>query len=168
MVMADYIVVSAKLPDNLYQELALRIPEGERSTFIREAILEKLEKTPRPNKIFGLEQKLNQLIKDVNKIKDALANLEIFTHETGKVNPHIFCIDDIDTKLVNHLIDYRGATTTELAEFLETNRWLVLNRLRKIEKSSKNQLGKSIIEYYAGERTGKRKAWWIKEDLIET
>ena len=168
MVMADYTVVSAKLPNNLYQELALRIPEGERSTFIREAILEKLEKTPRPNKIFGLEQKLNQLIKDVNKIKDALANLEIFTHETGKVNPHIFCIDDIDTKLVNHLIDHRGATTTELAEFLETNRWLVLNHLRKIEKSSKNQLGKSIIEYYAGERAGKRKAWWIKEDLIET
>ena len=168
MVMVDYIVVSAKLPDNLYQELALRIPEGERSTFIREAILEKLEKTPRPNKIFGLEQKLNQLIKDVNKIKDALARLEILTHETGKVNPHIFCIDDIDTKLVNHLIDHRGATTTELAEFLETNRWLVLNRLRKIEKSSKNQLGRSIIEYYAGERAGKRKAWWIKEDLIET
>ena len=166
--MADYIVVSAKLPDNLYRELALRIPEGERSAFIREAIFEKLEKTPRPNKIFGLEQKLNQLIKDVNKIKDALANLEILTHETGKVNPHIFCIDDIDTKLVNHLIDHRGATTTELAEFLETNRWLVLNRLRKIEKSSKKQLGKSIIEYYAGERAGKRKAWWIKEDLIET
>jgi metal-responsive CopG/Arc/MetJ family transcriptional regulator len=168
MVMVDYTVVSAKLPDSLYKELALRIPEGERSTFIREAILEKLEKTPRPDKIFGLEQKLNQLTKEVNQIKDALSNLEILTHETGKVNPHIFCIDDIDTNLVNYIIDHRGATTTELAEFLETNRWLVLNRLRKIEKSSKDQLGKSIIEYYAGERAGKRKAWWIKEDLIET
>ncbi|MCJ7721862.1 hypothetical protein MUO98_05600, partial [Candidatus Bathyarchaeota archaeon] len=75
---------------------------------------------------------------------------------------------ETDNKLVDYIIDHRGATTTELAEFLETNRWLVLNRLRKIEKSSRNQLGKSIIEYYAGERTGKRKAWWIKEDLIET
>ena len=166
--MVDFTVVSAKIPNELYMELALRIPEGERSIFIRESILEKLEKTPRPDKIFGIEKKLNQLAKDVNKIKDALAKLEILTHETGKVNPHIFCIDDIDTKIVNHLIDHRGATTTELAEFLETNRWLVLNRLRKIEKSSKNQLGKSIIEYYAGERSGKRKAWWIKEDLIET
>ena len=166
--MVDFTVVSAKIPNELYREFALRIPEGERSIFIRESILEKLEKTPRPDKIFGIEKKLNQLAKDVNKIKDALAKLEILTHETGKVNPHIFCIDDIDTKIVNHLIDHRGATTTELAEFLETNRWLVLNRLRKIEKSSKNQLGKSIIEYYAGERSGKRKAWWIKEDLIET
>ena len=165
--MSKYTVVSAKIPDNLYKELILRIPEGERSNFIREAILEKLEKTPRPDKIFELEQKLNQLVKDVNKIKDALAKLEILTHETGKVNPHIFCIDDIDIKLVNHLIDHRGATTSELAEFLETNRWFVLNRLRKIEKSSKNQLGKTIIEYYPGKRGEKRKAWWIKEDLIE-
>ena len=166
--MDKYTVVSAKIPDELYKELALRIPQGERSTFIREAILEKLEKTPRPDKIFGLEQKLNQLQNDVNKIKDGLTKLEILTHETGKINPHVFCIDTVDTKLVNHLLDHRGATTTELAELLKTNRWLVLNRLRKIEKASKKQLGKSIIEYYPGERAGKRKAWWIKEELIET
>ena len=166
--MGKYTVVSAKIPQNLYQELALRIPEGERSKFIREAILEKLEKTPRPNKILDLEQKLDKLTKDVNKIKDNLAKLEILTHETGKVNPHIFCIDTLDNKLVNYLIDHRGATTTQLAEFLQTNRWLVLNRLRKIEKASKKQLGQAIIEYYSGERAGKRKAWWIKEDLIET
>ncbi|PVX23849.1 MAG: hypothetical protein CW691_09555 [Candidatus Bathyarchaeum sp.] len=166
--MSKYTVVSAKIPDQLYNELALRIPEGERSTFIREAILEKLQKTPRPDKILQLEQKLNNLTKDVNKIKDGLTKLEILTHETGKINPHIFCIDETDTKLVNYLLDHRGATTTKLAEFLQTNRWLVLNRLRKIEKSSKKQLGKPIIEYYPGERAGKRKAWWIKEDLIET
>ena len=166
--MGKYTVVSAKIPNDLYKELALRIPEGERSTFIREAIFEKLEKTPRPNKILELENELNQLTKDVNKIKDSLAKLEILTHETGKVNPHIFCIDTIDTQLVNYLLDYRGATTTELANHLETNRWLVLNRLRKIEKASKKQLNKAIIEYYPGERQGKRKAWWIKEDLIET
>jgi len=168
MVMGDYTVVSAKIPDEVYKELALRIPEGERSAFIREAILEKLEKTPRPDKILGLEQKVNQLENDVNKIKDGLAKLEILTHEGGKVNPHTFCIDDVDTKLVDYLLDHRGATTTELAEFLETNRWLVLNRLRKIEKSSKKQHGKSIIEYYPGERAGKRKAWWIMEDQVET
>jgi len=45
---------------------------------------------------------------------------------------------------------------------------LVLNRLRKIERTSKKQLGKSIIEYYPGEKTGKKKAWWIREELVET
>jgi metal-responsive CopG/Arc/MetJ family transcriptional regulator len=161
-------MVSAKIPDALYKELALRIPEGERSSFIREAIQEKLEKTPRPDKIFELENKLGNLQKDVNKIKDSLAQLELLTHETGKVNPHIFCIDEIDTKLINYLLDHRGSTTTELAEAIGTNRWLILNRLRKIEKASKKQLGQPIIHYYPGERSGKRKAWWIKEDLIET
>ena len=167
-VMGKFTVVSAKVPDELYKEFALRIPEGERSTFIREAILEKLEKTPRPDRVLGLEQKVNQLENEVNRIKDGLAKLELLTYEGGKVNPHTFCIDEIDNKLVDYLIDHRGATTTELAEFLETNRWLVLNRLRKIEKSSKKQFGKPIIDYYPGERAGKRKAWWIKEDLIET
>ena len=163
--MSKFTVVSAKIPDEVYKELALRIPEGERSTFIREAILEKLEKTPRPDRIFGLEQKVKQLENDVKKIKDGLAKLEILTHEEGKVNPHAFCIDETDNKIVDYLLDHRGATTTELAEHLETNRWLVLNRLRKIERSSKKQLGKAIIEYYPGQRHGKRKAWWIREDL---
>ncbi len=84
------------------------------------------------------------------------------------MNPHAFCIDETDHKIVDYLLDYRGATTTELADFLKTNRWLVLNRLRKIERSSKKQLGKSIIEYYPGEKAGKRKAWWIREELVET
>ena len=166
--MDNSTVVSAKIPDALYKELALRIPEGERSSFIRGAIQEKLEKTPRPDKIFELESKLNKLQIDVNKIKNSLAQLELLTHETGKVNPHIFCIDEIDTNLMNYLLDHRRSTTTELAEALGTNRWLILNRLRKIEKASKKQLGKAIIQYYPGERAGKRKAWWIKEDLIET
>ena len=166
--MSKFTVVSAKIPEELYKELTLRIPEGERSTFIREAILEKMEKTPRPDRILGLEQKVNYLENELNKIKDGLTKLELLTYEEGKVNPHTFCIDETDNKLVDYIIDHRGATTTELAKFLETNRWLVLNRLRKIKRSSKKQLGKPIIDYYPGERSGKRKAWWIKEDIIET
>ena len=166
--MGKFTVVSAKIPDEVYKELALRIPEGERSSFIREAILEKLEKTPRPDKILELEQKVKQLTNDVNKIKDGLTKLELLTYEEGKVNPHAFCIDETDNKIVDYLLEHRGATTTELAEALETNRWLVLNRLRKIEKTSKKQLGKPVIEYCSGERGGKRKAWWIREELAET
>jgi len=160
-------VISAKIPDEVFKELALRVPEGERSNFIREAIMEKLEKTPRPDKIFELEQKISKLEVDVSEIKKYLAELEVLTYEKGKVNPHAFCIDEIDHKIVDHLLNYRGATTTELADFLKTNRWFVLNRLRKIERSSKKQLGKSIVEYYAGEKSGKRKAWWMREELVE-
>ena len=112
--------------------------------------------------------KFNNLENELDTIRNYLAKLEILTHESGKVNPHSFCIDETDNNIVDYLVDHRGATTTELAEFLETNRWLVFNRLRKIERSSKKQLGKAVIKYYPGERSGKRKAWWITEELIET
>ncbi len=166
--MSKLTVISAKIPEEVYEELALRVPEGERSNFIREAIVEKLQKIPRPNKIFELEQKISILEKDLSEIKTYLAELELLTYEKGKVNPHSFGIDDIDHKIIDYLLHYRGATTSELAEFLETNRWLILNRLRKIRSRSKQQLGKSIVNYFSGEKSGKKKAWWISEELVES
>lgn len=161
-------VISAKIPEEVYKELILRVPEGDRSSFIRDAILEKLQKIPRPDKIFELEQKINKLEADLSEIKKYLVELEVLTYERGKINPHAFCIDDIDHKIIDHLLTYKGATTSEFADLLETNRWLILNRLKRIQRLSKKQLGKSIIEYYPGARSGKRKAWWMSEELIET
>jgi hypothetical protein len=159
--------VTAKLPIDLYKELALRIPEGERSNFIRDAITEKLEKTPRPDKMTQLEQKISKLETELTNIKRFLTELEVLTFEKDKVNPHTFCIDETDHKIINHLLNYKGATTPELAAALKTNRWQMLNRLRRIQNRSKKQLGKPVIEYYAGEKSGKKKAWWISQELIE-
>ena len=49
-------------------------------------------------------------------------------------------IDDLDRKIIEYLMNYKSATTPELAEYLKTNRWLVLNRLQKIEKNSKDEI----------------------------
>jgi len=166
--MDKHAVVSAKLPLDVYKELTLRIAEGERSNFIRDAIMEKLEKTPRPDKVLQLEQKIGRLEAELSEVKRFLTELEVLTFEKGKVNPHTFCIDEVDHKIIDYLLNYKGATTPELAENLQTNRWQMLNRLRRIQKRSKNQLGgKSVIEYYAGERSGKKKAWWINQQLVE-
>jgi Arc/MetJ-type ribon-helix-helix transcriptional regulator len=161
-------VISVKIPEEVYKEMILRVPEGERSSFVRNAIMEKLQETPKPDKILGLEQRLDKMEKDFAQIKRYLADLELLTYERGKINPHMFCIDEIDQKIIDYLIHYKGATTPELAEYLKTNRWLVLNRLKRIQKKSKKQLGKSIISYYSGEKSGKKRAWWINEELIET
>ena len=40
--MSEVRIVSVKIPEEVYLEMALRIPEGDRSNFIREAISEKL------------------------------------------------------------------------------------------------------------------------------
>ena len=161
-------VISIKISEDVYKEMLLRVPEGERSNFIRDAIMEKLQKTPKPDKILELEQRMSKMESAFSEIRKYLADLELLTYERGKINPHTFCIDEIDQKILDYLIHYKGATTPELAEYTKTNRWLVLNRLRRIQKVSRKQLGKSIIEYYPGEKSGKKKAWWINEELIET
>ena len=160
--------ISAKIPEEVYKEFVLRVPEGKRSNFIRDAITEKLQTIPRPDKIFELENKINKLETSLAEVKKFLAELEILTHERGKTNPYSFCIDNTDRKIMDFLLQHKGATTTELAEALKTNRWLILNRLRKIEKRSRKQLGKPFVEYYAGMRSGKRKAWWIDIRDAET
>ena len=160
--------ISVKVPEEVYKEMLLRIPEGDRSNFVRDAIMEKLQKTPKPDKILELEQRVGKMEREFSEIRKYLANLELLTYEREKTNPHTFCLDEIDQKIIDYLIHYKGATTPELAEYLKTNRWLVLNRLRRMEKNSKKQLGKSMIEYYPGERSGKKKAWWMNEELAET
>lgn len=164
--MDKLVTVSAKIPEDLYKELSLRIPEGERSNFIRDALMEKLQSIPRPDKILDLEKKINALEGSLSEIRKYLAELEILTFDKGKVNPHAFCIDDLDHKIIDYLLNCKGATTSELSESLGTNRWMVLNRLKKIQRRSKKQLGKSFVEFYGGERSGKKKAWWITEELV--
>ena len=160
-------ILSVKIPEEVYEEMILRIPEGGRSDFIRNAIKEKLEKTPKPDKILFLEDKINSIELEVSKIKKCLADLELITYEGGKMNPHIFCTDEVDHKIMDYLMHYKGATTPEIAEYLKTNRWLVLNRLKKIQRSSKKQIGKAIIDYNSREKAGKKRSWWINEEIIE-
>ena len=165
--MTEVRIVTVKLPEEVYQEMALRIPEGDRSAFIREAISEKLQKTPKADTLMALEERMCKIEQEFGQIRKYLADLEILTFQHGKINPHQFCIDDLDHKIMEYLLHYKSGTTPELASYLKTNRWLVLNRLRKIQKNSKKQVGKSIIDYYAGEKSGKKKAWWIEEELIQ-
>jgi hypothetical protein len=165
--MSEVRVISAKIPEEVYNEMALRVPEGDRSNFIREALIEKLQRTPRADKLMDLENRMGKIENEMGEIRRYLADLELLTYQHGKINAHTFCIDEIDHKIVDYLMHYKGATTPELAEYIKTNRWMVLNRLRKIQRSSKKQFGKPIIDYYAGEKSGKKKAWWIDEELIQ-
>lgn len=165
--MSEHRVVTVKLPEEVYQEMVLRIPEGDRSIWLREAIAEKLQKTPKPDTLLALQDRMAKIEEEFGQIRKYLADLEILTFQHGKINPHQFGTDEVDHKIIEYLLHYKSATTPELAEYAKTNRWLILNRLQKIEKDSKKQVGKSIIEYYAGERGGKKKAWWLDEELIQ-
>ena len=155
--MSSIRTISIKIPDSVYQEMVLRIPEGERSDFIREAISDKLQKTPKADKLLALEQRMSKIEQEFGQVRKYLADLELLTFQHGKINPHSFCIDGLNHKIIDYLLSYKSATTPELADYIKTNRWLILNRLRKIQKVSKKQVGKAIIEYYAGERGVRRR-----------
>ena len=161
--MSELMSLSAKIPKKVMDELRIRVPEGDRSAFIRDALIEKLDKTPRPDKLFELENKITKIEDALSEIKKYLAELEILTYDKGKINPHTFCIDDLDHRIIDYLIEHRGATTPELSEALKADRWTILNRLRKLLTRSKEELGKSVITFYAGERKGKKRAWWMEE-----
>jgi hypothetical protein len=163
----DVRVVSAKVPNDVYKELLLRVPEGDRSDFIREAIVEKLSRTPKADRLLELVERMGKLEGELVGVRKVLADLELLTFGQGKVNPHAFCIDEVDHKIVDYLTHYKGATTPELADYLKVNRWLVLNRLRKMQKTSKKQFGKAVIDFYGGVKSGKKKAWWINEEMIQ-
>ena len=165
--MSENRVVTVKLPEEVYLELALRIPEGDRSAFIREAINEKLQKTPKPDTLLALQERVGKIEQEFGQIRKYLTDLEILTFQHGKINPQQFCLDDLDHKIMEYLLHYKSATTPELADYIKTNRWLILNRLRKIQKTSKKQIGRPIVEYVASEKSGKKKAWWIDEELIQ-
>ncbi len=165
--MSEFRVISAKIPEEVYKEMILRIPEGDRSDFIREAIMDKIQKTPKADKLLDFERRMNELENDLAHVKKCLADLELLTYQNGEINPHAFCIDELDHKIVDYLMHYKGATTPELADYIKTNRWIVLNRLRKIQRNSKKQYGKPIVDYYGGEKSGKKKAWWINEELVQ-
>ena len=94
-------VISAKVPDAVYKEMALRVPEGDRSDFIRQAIMEKLEKTPKADKLLQLEERMTKFENEIGQIRKYLADLELLTYQHGKVNPHTFAIDEIDHKIVD-------------------------------------------------------------------
>jgi Arc/MetJ-type ribon-helix-helix transcriptional regulator len=165
--LTDVRIVSVKLPEEVYTEIALRISEGDRSNFIREAITEKLQNTPKSDKLLELQHRMNNIENELIDIRKYLADLELLTYQHGTINPHTFCIDETDHKIVDYILHYKGATTPEIADYLKTNRWFILNRLRRIQRNSKKQLGKPLINYYAGEKSAKKKAWWLNEDLIK-
>jgi hypothetical protein len=155
------IVISAKIPEEVFQELQIRIPEGERSDFIRDAVIEKLGKIPKPDKILQLEKRIKNLEDALSEVKKFLADIEILTYEHGKIDPTAYCVNDLDREIINYLNLHQGATTPELAKAIGTDRWTILSRLRQIGKRSKKELGKAIVEFDAGERAGKKRAWWL-------
>jgi len=162
----DEVAFTVKLPKRLLEELQLRVPRGVRGDFVRDAIAKELEDVPRPDRLSVLEQRIDRAESEIGEVKKTLAQFDILTYEREKVNPLNYCEDDIDRKIIDLLTQRGGATTPEISEAVGVNRYLILNRLQRMQKRSERKLGKPAVIFTPMERMGKKRAWWINPDLI--
>lgn len=163
---SENVAFSIKIPKSLLEEIEIKIPKGMWSNFIRDAIAEKIHRIPFSERISKLEEKVSSLEEEIGDLKKTLAELDILTIEKDKADPYNYCQDEIDRKIVELIIQRGGATTPEISEYTGENRWLILNRLKKISAKSEKKLGKPVICFSATEKMGKRRAWWIDPALL--
>ena len=97
--MPESVTISVKIPKDILAEITLRIPEGERSRFIRDAITEKLRSTPRPDKLLELERRISKIEVDISLFKASLSDLELLTYEEGRLTPMYFALTKSITQL---------------------------------------------------------------------
>ncbi|HEX9261789.1 MAG TPA: hypothetical protein VF893_04600, partial [Candidatus Bathyarchaeia archaeon] len=67
--MSDVRVISVKVSEEVYNEMALRIPEGDRSSFVREALIEKLQNTPRTDRLLELTERMSKIESEFAEIR---------------------------------------------------------------------------------------------------
>lgn len=160
------MVLTVKIPEHILEELNRRVERGKRSTFIKEAIIEKLEKMSN-DKEKDLKNEIEQLKSRVIKIesvikKEALINPNELDKENLKQLLNQSCNDEIDRIIISKLLEMGGVTTKELEEVTHLKRRQILNRIKKIATKTEQKFGKKIIQFKSTKNNGKRQAWWIE------
>lgn len=162
----DNIPFTVKIPRQLFEEIELRVPKGIRGEFIREAITEKVRKIPLSQRLDKIEEKLSYIEVEVGELKKTLAELDLLSNPKDKINISTICRDTIDHQIIEFLVHNGGTTTSQLARHLKLNRFLILNRLKRMKEVSERKYGKPSVDFLSIEKMGRKRAWWINEDVL--
>ena len=120
-----------------------------------------------------IEGRLSQLEKTVNRylpIWDALA--KEYDLAKPRVNPNVFCKDDLDRRIVDYLIQNGSGAATEIAKVLGiqnpnvVGRHVIGKRLKRLQQISERQ-NWSIFEFHPERKEGKFRAWWIRVEDVD-
>ena len=160
------VVLTIKVPEQLLEELNKKVSRGKRSAFIKEAIIEKLRQKP-DDKATNLENEIEQLRSRVVKLERVIKREEkINDTELDKENLKQIldksCDDETDRLIVNHLLEFGGATTKDLESVTSLKRRQILSRIKKIASRTEHTVGKKIIQFKRTKNQGKKQAWWIE------
>ncbi len=159
------VVISVKIPRDVFGFLEKKVSRGKRSEFIRQAIIEKLE-----DKHLQVENNATSgfLLSKLEELEKRIAQLEnaLFSKNSGGRNmePHPLyqlCRDENERKIVEYIINEGGATTRELEKVVGLKRRQILNKMRELASRAEKHLGKPMLVYVRARVRGKRQAWWL-------
>lgn len=118
-----------------------------------------------------IEKRLRKLEKFKDKAQPVLtAVVKFLDLSRPRANPEKYCRCDLDRKIINYLIDHKGAGTTELAKALgldpKKGRHTIGKHLAKIARLSQND-GWDILEFHPEKKEGKMRAWWLDIEQVD-
>ncbi len=161
------VVLTIKVPEQLLEELNKKVSRGKRSAFIKEAIIEKLRQKPYDKT--SLENEVEQLrsrvvkLERVIKREETINDTEVYKENLKQLLDQS-CDDKTDRIIVNHLLEFGGATTKELESVTSLKRRQILTRIKKIANRTEQKFGEKIIQFKRNKNQGKKQAWWIEKN----
>lgn len=147
--------VTLKLPVEIIKKIDSSLEGKTRSDFIREAILEKLEKEKDVtlSKISRLEMEIEDIKKRLFEIERTI-NMRISISDIEK-ELMVVAKDEIDRLIVGTILEKGYVKVMELEKILPIKRRQIVNRLRRIADKTK------LVKYIPHEKDGITKAWWL-------
>lgn len=151
--------INIQIDKELLEEIDKRAGKKGRSAFIRQAILEYLNKGPDPEieRIWEEINLLKKRIAELEEIKQVPENVEYIDKSViTKV-----CRDKIDEHILKYLFEQQAATTQELEGVVNLSRRMILERLKNMAQKINGLYSTTIIEHKRELYKGKRQAWVI-------
>lgn len=164
--MADETTISIQIDRELLDEIDQRAGKKGRSAFIRQALIEYLQKEPNPEieKIWEEIDILKKRITEIEKEKEIPQNAEYIDKRViQKV-----CRDSIDERILKYIFDNQAATTQELEKIINLTRRTILERLKAMAEKINSLYGITILEHRRELYKGKRQAWVILKPHLLT
>lgn len=121
----------------------------------------------KPKKPKTIEDRLVALESILDKYRpiwDALA--KEYDLAKPRVNPEIYCKDDLDRQIIAYLIEHGSGATSEVAEAVglenpkNVGRHTIGKRIIRIKKLAERDHW-DILEFHPENKEGKFRAWWL-------
>lgn len=116
-----------------------------------------MKKTSLQTRVRTLETKMRRVEEAVGRIGKELELSDVISI---KVDPMKYAHDQIDTKIINLLLQRKVMTSTQIAKEIGADRHTVGKRLLRIQKES-DSASEKWLEFNPGRKDDHYRAWWV-------